>query len=390
MRRSGSGAVVAVVGALALAGCSAQAATSQSPGEPDGSATSAAQVIAPSVRMHPGSHHRVAWSSHPRFVVDNGKITSVQLTTPGRPAVPGKLTASGWQARHHLVPASHYRAMIHLRSASGDQTTRRITFQTTPAAEHLSMSATPGPGVVRGVGEAVKVTFDRPVSDHALLERHMTVTTSRGDVAGGWHWFSDTAAHFRPRHFWPAHTKVTVHVDLDGVYAGHGVWGDRNHDWSWQVGNAHVAYVNANTHRFRDTVNGHPVGDWPTDLGMPGFETRHGTYAVISKVPVTEMTSCSIGLSCAAGSTSYYDLSVKEDVRLTNSGTFVHAAPWDHELGVANTSHGCIHLSTADATKFFEQTIPGDVVVVRGTSRAANPTDPGMMDWAIAWQEWKN
>ena len=226
--------------------------------------------------------------------------------------------------------------------------------------------------------------------DRAAVEKHMSVTTSRGNIVGGWHWFSDQVAHFRPKHFWPGNTKVTVHVDLQDVYAGDRVWGDRDHDWSWHVGPSHISYVGANTHRFRVRVNGHQVADWPTGMGQPGFETRSGTYNVLMKTPLTEMTSCSIGLACKPGSPNYYDLKVHHDVRVTDSGTFVHAAPWDSELGAANTSHGCIHLSTANAKRFYAMSIPGDVVIVTGTNRPASTTDPGMADWAIPWSQWEN
>src|SRR5699024_946302 len=109
-----------------------------------------------------------------------------------------------------------------------------------------------------------------------------------------------------------------------------------------------ISYVNAQTHRFRVTVNGKQIADWPTGLGQPEFQTRSGTYNVLMKTSLTQMTSCSVGLGCDSSSPNYYDLPVHWAVRLTNSGTFVHAAPWDSVMGSQNTSHGCIHLSTAN------------------------------------------
>ena len=391
-RRAMAGAAAAFAAVLMLAGCGVSGGSGGDESPAGDASDASAQQPAPQVRMSPKPGHRVTWRSHPVFVARHGTIASVRLTAKGEPAVTGAFGAgrTRWHVTSRLHPDTAYRAVVLLRGGDGRSVTRTMRFTTAPAAEQLSMSASPGPGATFGVGQTVKVTFNRPVTHRAEVEKHMRVTTSRGAIEGGWHWFSDQEVHFRPRHFWPADTTVTVHVDLKDLYVGDGVWGDRNHDWSWHVGDSHISYVSAATHRFRVTVNGRQVANWPTDLGQPGFETRAGIYNVLMKTPLTEMTSCSIGLSCQEGDATYYDLQVHDDVRLTDTGTFVHAAPWDSELGVANTSHGCIHLSSADAKQFYDMTVPGDVVIVTGTGRAASTTDPGMADWAIPWSQWRN
>jgi len=377
--------------AVVLAGCSGS-------GEPasdsdTGGAASAQETPPPSprLRMSPAPTGKISWTTHPVLVARHATITSVRLTS-GHDSLAGTLRSGDtrWRANTSLIPDTRYRAEVQLQGTDGAVATRRLAFKSAPAAKQLTMTAYPGPGATYGVGQTVKVTFNRPVPDRAAVEKHMSVTTSREHIVGGWHWFSDQEAHFRPKHFWPADTRVTVHVDLQDVYAGDGVWGDRDHDWSWHVGESHISYVGARSHRFRVTVNGHQVADWPTGMGKPGFETRSGTYNVIMKTPVTQMTSCSIGLSCKPSSPNYYDLKVRHDVRLTDSGTFAHAAPWDDEMGTANTSHGCIHLSTDHAKRFYDLSVPGDIVIVTGTHRPASTTDPGMADWAIPWSQWEN
>ncbi|MGH3412708.1 MAG: Ig-like domain-containing protein [Marmoricola sp.] len=390
---------VAVLGACALAatGCTVSnpLSTSTPSSHQSRGAHHARQVREatppPSLRMRPAPGTSVRWRARPILVARHGSITSVRMHARGHGAVHGSLQSDArWQAdKSELVPGTHYRAVVRVHGDDGNTVTRHVRF-TTSQAPRLSISATPGSGWTRGVGETVKIYFNRPVTNRARVERHMRVTTSGGHIEGGWHWFSDSVAHFRPRHFWPAHTRVNVHIDLAGLYVGHGVWGDRNHDWSWQVGDSHISYVNANTHRFRVTANGHQVDNWPTGMGQPGFETRSGTYSVLDKLPTTVMDSCSVGLGCQETDPNYYKLTVHDDVRLTTSGTFVHAAPWDGQVGYANTSHGCVHLSTADAEQFYGMSMPGDVVIVKGTGRAANPDDPGMQDWSIPWSEWQN
>ncbi len=386
---------VVLIAAVSVSGCAASAAapsgrTGQtSASQPSSGQTTQGTVAAPTARV------LGAKQSHPlhRPVVvrsARGTISSVVLRGAGT-KVAGQMAPRGrrWHSTGRLVPRTTYRAVVHLQGRDGQQVKKTLAVRTAKAAQTLTMTATPAPGSRAGVGEPVVVTFSRPVADRAAVQRHMSVTTSNGSVAGAWHWFSSTVVHYRPRHYWPADTTVQVHVDLHHVYAGGDVWGDRNHDWSWQVGDRHVSYVNAKRHTFRVTDNGATVGRWPTGTGMPGFSTRDGVYTVLSKLPTVQMTSCSVGLSCTPGDPNYYDLTVRWDTRLTDTGTFVHAAPWDSQLGSANTSHGCIHLATDDAKQFYQLSVPGDVVVVRGSGRAPDiPNDPGMMDWNMSWSQW--
>lgn len=376
---------------VSLSGCAASAAQPMAQsGQPSPSATSTTPAATPATATVLGRqwHHPLDRS----IVIEaaHGTITSVLLRA-GKTTVAGRTTDhhQRWRSTARLTPTTTYRAVVHLRDSAAQQSVTRLAVRTGRAPRTLSMTATPGAGWTVGVGEPIAVTFNRPVAHRAVVQRHMTVTTSRGPVAGAWHWFSSTVVHYRPRHFWPANTTVQVHLDLHNVYAGRRVWGTRNHDWSWQVGDRHVSYVNAERHTFRVTDNGTTIRRWPTGTGMPGFSTREGVYTVLSKSPTVEMTSCSVGLSCTPGDPSYYDLTVHWDTRLTASGTFVHAAPWDSQIGYANTSHGCIHLTTADAEKFYQLSMPGDVVIVRHTGRAPDiPDDPGMMDWNMSWSQW--
>ena len=61
---------------------------------------------------------------------------------------------------------------------------------------------------------------------------------------------------------------------------------------------------------------------------------------------------------------------------LTASGTFLHSAPWNKQLGVANSSHGCFGMSTSDAKKVYDFLTIGSTVEVKGTSNP-NKTEDG-------------
>lgn len=400
-RPLGSAAVVvAAATAVALAGCSAgsstdrQAAVDPTHGgpttvRPTHSTTPKPHLPRPTVSIA-GGDSDVSWRGGVILAAENGTIATVTVSDAKGDVADGRITSDGskWASAGHLLPGTSYTARVVVENQTSGSIQRVLHFSTTDATQTISMSATPGPSAVVGVGEPIAVQFSRPVVDRASVERAMSVTTSKGHVQGAWHWFSSTSVHFRPKHYWPADSQITVHVDLEHVYAGGGLWGDRDHDWSFRTGDARVSYVSATKHRFRYTVNGKTIGVWPTGMGQPGFETRSGTYVVLGKAPTVEMTSCSIGLSCTPGHGEYYDLHVHWDTRLTWTGTFVHAAPWDYQLGKANTSHGCIHLSTQHAKLFYDHANTGDVVVVTGTNRSYNPTDAGMMDWNLSWPQW--
>lgn len=59
-----------------------------------------------------------------------------------------------------------------------------------------------------------------------------------------------------------------------------------------------------------------------------------------------------------------------------SAGVFVHAAPWDHVIGRTDTSHGCIHLSTAGAHRFYDFSRTGDTIVKNTGSLADHQSGP--------------
>jgi lipoprotein-anchoring transpeptidase ErfK/SrfK len=139
----------------------------------------------------------------------------------------------------------------------------------------------------------------------------------------------------------------------------------------------HVSTLDAATHRMTVTDHGRTVMTFTVSFGKPGFRTPSGTYHVLGKDAVTKMTSCSAKITCNPRSPNYYALTVHWAVRLTSGGVFVHAAPWNHAIGRADISHGCIHLSTADAHRFYDFSRIGDTVIVKNTGgHAGSPSGP--------------
>jgi lipoprotein-anchoring transpeptidase ErfK/SrfK len=107
----------------------------------------------------------------------------------------------------------------------------------------------------------------------------------------------------------------------------------------------------------------------------------NGTYYVLEKSADIVMDSSTFGLR--VDSPDGYRLDVKDAVRLSNDGIFVHGAPWSVDAqGNSNVSHGCINLSPSNAQWFFDNFGSGDPVVVKNSVGTYAQND-GAQDWQI-------
>ena len=101
-----------------------------------------------------------------------------------------------------------------------------------------------------------------------------------------------------------------------------------------------------------------------------------GTHIVLDRESVVHMVSSTVGIP--VNSPNGYDEYVYDDVHISDSGEYVHAAPWSvGRQGVTNVSHGCINLSAANATCVLQlqpgrRRGPG-----RGLAPAGQPGDHG-------------
>jgi lipoprotein-anchoring transpeptidase ErfK/SrfK len=340
--------------------------------------------------------HQVPYSSPIQIGVRNGTLRAVTVKEATGAVLPGVLSASGrsWISTGPPKPAGRYQVSASATESNGHGTTLDGSFvvSAVPKGKRLTLIVSPGTGGLVGVGQPIVVRFDQTVTDRAAVERSMIVSTSH-PVPGAWHWVSSREVHFRPMTYWPANTTVDAKLNLNGVRAGSGLWGGRDYESRFTIGDKHVTVVNARAETLTVHDQGHIVHRWPTSLGQPQFATRSGTYVVLGRTPRIHMTSCSASIQCTKGAPNYYALWVNWDVRLTDSGTFVHAAPWSvGSQGRANVSHGCINLSTANGEWYYNFSRPGDVVTVTHSSRNDRDLvasgDPGMADWNWTPAQW--
>jgi lipoprotein-anchoring transpeptidase ErfK/SrfK len=321
----------------------------------------------------------------------NGRLSSVDVTGSGAVgALDGAIAGDGskWKADDRLEPGTTYTLKASVRGDDGDLVTKQQQFTTQALSldEQTYPSVAPLPGETVGVGMPVIVSFDVPVTDRASIEKHLKVTTTPAQP-GTWHWISDNEVRFRPKKFWQAGTKVDVDVDINGVDAGNGVYGQEDRQVSFKVGDAHIYKVDTRTDQMKVFSNGQLLRTIPITTGQqPQYTTRSGTKVIIEKFPSKEMNSETVGIT---GPDAYDIDNVQWAMRLTYSGEFIHAAPWSvGSQGYENVSHGCTGMSTSNAAWLYAMTRVGDVAEYTGTDRPMT-LDNGYGDWNDTFAQWK-
>ena len=318
----------------------------------------------------------------------SGQLVSVEVATIDGRALAGLFDpASGtWQSNAPLVPSTEYAVMIEAISPSGKPVQQLSHFVTMTPPATLGMTFFPNDGMTVGVGQPITIHFDHAITSKDVVLSHLHVTES-APVPGGWHWFSDREVHFRPQNYWPAGETVTVAANLTGVDVGGGVWGTKDHTLKFGVGDAHVTTANVDSEVMTMTNNGKVIGTYPLSAGRTKYPTMNGVHLVLYRQQDVHMVSSTVGIP--VDSPDGYDEHVFFDVAITDGGEFVHAAPWSlGAQGRSNVSHGCINLSPANATTFFNFSRVGDVIQVVGSPRTPSLSDHGTMDWNVPWSEW--
>jgi lipoprotein-anchoring transpeptidase ErfK/SrfK len=345
---------------------------------------------APQVQVRVSPRHRatgVRLDAHAKVVASNGRLRSVTVRAAGGRRLAGRLDGDGrtWTSSGPLAPATRYRVSVEAVDEAGTPSRRTTSFTTLRPRAELRAAIMPLEGETVGVGLPIGIWFSQPVADRAAVERRLQVEASK-PVTGAWHWFNDREVHYRPKTYWPSGARVTLRTRLAGVAAGDGVWGVADRTVRFRIGDRHVSIVNAKTHRMKVVANGKTLRVMPVSTGRDKYPTTNGVHFVIEKTPDKLMDSSTIGIP--RDSPGGYYQHVAWSVRISNSGEFVHAAPWSTgSQGRANVSHGCVNLSTANAAWFYKLTRRGDVVEVVGSPR--RPGDSfGVADWNMSWSAW--
>ncbi|GAA3775049.1 Ig-like domain-containing protein [Streptomyces coacervatus] len=320
-----------------------------------------------------------------------GSLISVEVGSPG----PGRLSGtwsedkSVWTSTTPLAPGATYTVKANGRTEGGAVLDKTASFTTEAPQNAVVGEYYPDKGMTVGVAMPVSIIFNKPIHDRAAVERKLHVTSSPA-VEGAWSWMKDRSGKdridYRPERYWQRGTRITLRMDLAGVNTGSGVYGTQERIVNFRIGDAVTSTVDVTTKTMTVRRNGRMLRILKVSSGKRGYETWNGTMVVLGKVPTIRMNSSTVRIFGPEA----YDLgAVKWDVRLTTSGTYVHAAPWNAgKFGLVNGSHGCIGMSTGDARWFYGHVDPGDpVTVVHSVETVA--ANNGYGDWNVAWETWK-
>jgi lipoprotein-anchoring transpeptidase ErfK/SrfK len=183
--------------------------------------------------------------------------------------------------------------------------------------------------------------------------------------------------HYRPEAYWPANAKIHVDLPVNGLSAGAGLSFANSLTLDFAIGSAHYSRVDADTLQMQVYDNGALVKTIPVSLGKGATPTYGGVKIVMQKDNPVRMVG------------DGYDELVAWSVRLTNSGEYVHAAPWNSRIGQASTSNGCTNLTIEDAQWFYEFSRYGDVVEYPNAPGETMPSWDGYGDWNLPWSTWQ-
>lgn len=321
-----------------------------------------------------------------------GALTAVVFKDGDGKPLAGSFNAAKtvWTASEFLDPAVRYTLTSQAVNVDGKQTrsTTAFTTQALTLDQQTYPNVTPLAGSTMGIGMPVIVTFDVAVTNRAEFERNMTVTSQPSQV-GSWHWISDHEVHWRPHTYWQAGTKVEVNLELNGVNAGNGIYGQLNRKVDFSIGRSVLIKPNVGTDRMQVLVDGHVARTIPITGGKPGgYQTRSGIKLISEKYLTKRMNSATVGID--PNSPNGYNIpDVQFAMRMTNSGEFLHAAPWSVSAqGHYNVSHGCVGMSTANAKWLFTLTRIGTPVEVTGSTRTLEPGN-GWTDWNMSWAQYR-
>ncbi len=382
-------AAAALLALTCVAGCtSSQGGAAGSAGSSSGS-TAAEPAEAAPVRLSTSFADATAVPIDAPVSVSasGGTLDSVTVSSAVGDLV-GQMRKDSWTSSALLEPGTDYTITASTTRADGRSVERTRSFHTVDLTlqEQTFASIAPLDGETVGVGMPVVVTFDLPVTDRALFEKHMQVTSTPAQ-RGSWYWLSDREAHFRPATYWRAGTDISVDLDVNSLPAGNGIYGQESRSIDFRIGDSVVSKVDVATHTMRTFVNGQLARTMPISAGKAGWETRSGTKVIIEKFRRKTMDAATIGVD--ESDPEYYNLSnVEYALRVTYSGEFLHAAPWSvGSQGSANVSHGCVGMSMADAAWLYDRTSRGDVVEVTGTERSMT-LENGYGDWNLSPADW--
>ncbi|MFF8374808.1 Ig-like domain-containing protein [Streptomyces sp. NPDC015661] len=406
-RRSLAAAAAVLGGVLVLSACNdgdkggsaSGSATPQSQAQVDEAAaqkTSKAQItISPKNGAQNASINNDA-----KVTVAEGKLTEVTMTSAEGASVKGDIAADGlsWKPSEQLKRATVYKIAATATDAEGLEAHENSSFTTVSQANSFIGNFTPEDGSTVGVGMPVSINFNKAITDKKAVQSGITVSSSSGQEVVG-HWFNSTRLDFRPDAYWTEGSTVTLKLDLDGVEGADGVFGVQQKTVTFTIGRNQVSTVDVATKTMTVKQDGKTIKTIPISAGSPENTTYNGQMVISEKFKETRMNGATVGFTDDDGKGEYDIKDVPHAMRLSTSGTFIHGNYWGARsiFGSVNTSHGCVGLADVKgagdpnqtAAWLFDNSIVGDVVIVKNSNDKTIKPDNGLNGWNMSWSEWK-
>ncbi|MEW2485967.1 Ig-like domain-containing protein [Streptomyces sp. NPDC048411] len=335
-----------------------------------------------------------------KVTVAKGKLTEVTMTTAAGASVQGTLAADGtsWQPNGQLERSTTYKINATAKDSKGREAHENSSFTTVSPANSFIGNFTPEDGSTVGVGMPVSINFNKPITNQKAVQAGITVTSSSGQQVVG-HWFNSQRLDLRPEQYWTGGSTVTLKLALDGVEGSNGVFGVQQKTVTFKVGRNQVSTVDAGTKMMTVTQDGKTIKTIPISAGSPANPTYNGQMVISEKFKETRMNGATVGFTDADGKGEYDIKDVPHAMRLSSSGTFIHGNYWGARsvFGSANTSHGCVGLpdvkGASDANQpaawFYNNSLVGDVVIVKNSPDKTITPDNGLNGWNMSWADWQ-
>ncbi|MFF9034910.1 Ig-like domain-containing protein [Streptomyces sp. NPDC014892] len=336
----------------------------------------------------------VATSGALEVTAAKGKLSEVTVENDKGEKIAGEIAKDGssWKPSIHLNSATEYKVHAVAKDSEGREAAEDSSFTTLTPKNTFVGIFTPEDGSKVGVGMPFSVRFTRGITAPKDVEKAITIKTEPAVEVEG-HWFGNDRIDFRPEKYWKAGTKVTVDLNLDGVEGRDGVYGEQSKKISFTIGRSQVSTVDVKKLTMKVERDGKVIKTIPVTTGKPGMETWNGQMVISERLSVTRMNGETVGYG------GEYDIKdVPDAMRLTNSGTFIHGNYWGGDaFGNYNASHGCIGLRDtrggwdrkAPGAWFFDNSMIGDVVVVKNSNDRIVDPDNGYNGWNMSWDKWK-
>ncbi|MEN8653629.1 Ig-like domain-containing protein [Streptomyces sp. 21So2-11] len=407
-RRRGLMAASALLGGvLVLSACSGDgdkggsSADSSKKSQADVDAAAAKETSKARIAITPKSGaDNVGINRGTKVAVSEGKLTEVVMTAADGTKIAGAIAADGktWKPSGQLERSTTYKITATAADSEGRKAHENGSFTTVSPANSFIGNFTPEDGSKVGVGMPVSINFDKAITDKKAVQDGITVTSSSGQEVVG-HWFSPQRLDFRPQEYWKGGSEVSLKLELDGVEGAEGLYGVQDKTVNFTVGRNQVSTVDAKTKTMTVTQDGKTVKTIPISAGSADNPTYNGAMVISEKFKETRMDGATVGFTDDDGKGEYDIKDVPHAMRLSTSGTFIHGNYWgaDSIFGSANTSHGCVGLNDAKGANdpnqpgawFFNNSIVGDVVVIKNSPDKTIKPDNGLNGWNMDWAQWQ-